>query len=136
MNLGKRRIPIRMSLKSEQSINQKWKSENLSCTRMHASRMRAVCCTGRLRGWGVCLWSRVVHPPRADTPWSDVPLPSACWDIYPPVDRMTDACEHITFLQQLLGTVNMQLCSLLCFPKLKAINFKTDFGGETKTITN
>ena len=144
MHLGKRRILIRMSLKSEQNINQKWKSENLSYTRMHSSRMRAVCCSGHLGGadvclwsWGdVCLWSGGVHPPGRHPPGQTSPRPVHAAIHIPPADRIPDACENITFLQRLLRTVNMQLCSLLRFPKLKAINFKTDFGGETKTITN
>ena len=64
-------------------------------TRMHSSRLRTVRCSGRLWG-GVsaregCLGGCL---PRGVVLYT-----------YPPVDRMTDACENITFPQLLLRTV-------------------------------
>ena len=65
----------------------------LSITRMHASRMRTVRCSGRLGGgsaWGgVC----PVDPldPEADTPLS--------------TEFLTHACENITFPQLLFRMV-------------------------------
>ena len=67
-------------------------------TRMHSSRMRTVRCSSRLGGGclpegGVCLggvWTAGVYTS---------PIP--------PVDRMTDACENISFPQILLQTEMM-----------------------------
>ena len=51
-----------------------------------------------LGGGGVCLWSGGVYHThtRADTPWVDTPLPSACWDTHPPSQCMlgyTHPCQ-------------------------------------------
>ena len=60
----------------------------ISKTRMHSSRMRTVRCSDRLDGCvqggvrGVCV--------QGVSAWGCTP---------PPVDRMTDACENITFPQ-------------------------------------
>ena len=71
-------------------------------TRIHSSRMRTIRCSGRLGGEGA------VHP-QADTPPAqfmlDTPPPSQMLGYIPPVDRMTDVCENITFPQLLLRTV-------------------------------
>ena len=56
---------------------------HITKTRMHSSRMRSVRCSGRLS----------CHTPPPCMP--------------PPVDRITDACENITFMRLLLRTVNM-----------------------------
>ena len=56
-------------------------------TKMHSSSMRAVSCSGRFGG--VC--------------------PGG---VHPPVDRMIDACENITFSQLLLQTVKIQRLNL------------------------
>ena len=75
---------------------------------------------------GVSLWSRgrclplVLRGGVYTPPWTDIPpgqtppLPSACWDTHPTVDRMADARENITFTQLLLRTVKMEqnLCIL------------------------
>ena len=67
-------------------------------TRMHSSRMRTVRCNGHLS----------CHSPLA-TPTTHAPprhTHTLAWHV-PPMDRMTDACENITFPQLLLQKVNM-----------------------------
>ena len=87
---------------------------------------------------GVCLWSRATTPwadtPQADTPpsrhppqqtlpskhdpWADTPpnrhpFTAQCMLGFTPlplIDRMTDACENITFQQLLLQTVMILKC--------------------------
>ena len=72
---------------------------------MHFSRMRTVRCSGRLGG-GVCLEGCLPGGVSAQGGVAPNPDPEADT---PPVDRMTDACENITFPQLLLRTVNMKL---------------------------
>ena len=62
---------------------------------MHSSRMRTVRCSGRRGGLpgGVSAWGGC--------------LPGRCTP--PPVDRMTDACENITFSQLLSRTVTIEV---------------------------
>ena len=67
-------------------------------TIMHSSRMRTVRCSGHLLGeGGVCPWDVSAR---------------GCLPDPPNADRMTDACENITFPQLMLRTVktvNVQL---------------------------
>ena len=72
---------------------------------MHSSRMRTVRCSARLVGVGVC--------PRGVSAWGYLPGGSAYEGVSgqgmytSPVDRMTDACENITFPQLLFWAVNI-----------------------------
>ena len=95
-------------------------SNNSVQTRMHSSRIRTVHCSGHLGGclprggvcpgWevclggclpqGVCLWG-VCLPRR----WGVLSESVCSGGVHPLVDRMTDACENITFPQLLLRTV-------------------------------
>ena len=46
------------------------------------------------------------HPlPIAIAYWDTPPSPNACWDTPPPVNRITDRCKNITFLQFRLQAV-------------------------------
>ena len=80
-------------------------------TRMHSSRMRTICCSGHL--------SCHACPPAMHAPWHAPPAmhttPSPCMPPSP-VDRMTDACENITFLQLLLRMVKIKRTQYLCQP--------------------
>ena len=67
---------------------------------MHSSKMCTVRCSGRLSCHARPSPATYAPPPPC-TPLSCMP-PFAT---HAPVDRMTDACENITFPQLLLGTV-------------------------------
>ena len=73
------------------------------CTRMHSSRMRTVRCSGRL-SCHTCTPSPCMPPYTTHAPLCHAcpPLPHTH-----PMDRMTDACENITFPQLLLRTVKI-----------------------------
>ena len=97
-------------------------------TRMHSSRMRTVHCSGRL-SCHTCPPAThtpchaCIPPATHASPYTHAPLAmrAPCYTCPPPcmppchahpchacpplVDRMTDACENITFLQLLLRTV-------------------------------
>ena len=76
-------------------------------TRMHSSRMRTVCSSGHLLG-GVCLGGCL---PRREC------IPACTGADTTRVDRMTDRCKNITFLQLRLWTVIMSGLHLLkCHP--------------------
>ena len=106
---------------------------------MHSSRMRTVRCSGRLRMGSA--WLGVSARGGGCLPWGCVcpgvqeclsRYVSAQWGVslggvhLPPVDRMTDACEYITFPQQQLWTVIKKLFriarqrSLAVHPKPRA----------------
>ena len=73
----------------------------IDITRMHSSRMRTVRCIGRVEfGWGLCLSGGCL--PR------EVPAQEGGVHL-PPVDRMRDACENITFPELLLRTVTINM---------------------------
>ena len=94
-------------------------------TRMHSSRMCTVRCSGHCREGGlpggvcpgVCLPGRCL--PGGYLPGRCLPrgvsargvgvYPSMHWGRHPPVNRITDACENITFPQLLLRTVKIAL---------------------------
>ena len=64
---------------------------------MHSSRMRTACLlTISRRGWGV-------NCPGVSAQW--VVCPKECWDILPPTEILTHACENIPFPQLLLREV-------------------------------
>ena len=115
------------------TLRLRWKGLLVSSiSRMQSSRMRTICCSGRL--------SRPAHPPATHapdhatpyhacppathTPCQICPLPCTTPPCHapchaqppPPVDRMTDACENITFPQLLLRTV---ISVSLKFPFMK-----------------
>ena len=87
---------------------------------MHSSRMRTVCCSGRLMigvfsQGGVCICHGRIWPggcpPRGVSAYGGV-CPGGvyprggCWGCTPPIGGQTDTCENITFPQLLLRTVD------------------------------
>ena len=81
---------------------------------MHSSKMCTVRCSGRRRGGclpgGVCqgVLPRGCLPREGVVPASGVSAKgivclSVGWDTHTPLDRMTDACENITFPQLRCG---------------------------------
>ena len=88
---------------------------------MHSSRMRAVCCSGRFGegAGGVCPGGVSAG---GVCPGEGVCLLGGRGCTPPPVDRITDACENITFQQLLLRMVIrnnteeiIDILSLLCY---------------------
>ena len=114
---------------------------------MHSSRMRTVRCSGRLGGDlprgvssrgcvcpgedGVCPGEDGVCPGEDGVyPGEDGVCPGLVYTS-PTVDRITDACENITFPQLLLRTVNMHC--IADYPKNSAC-FNAE--AERRSITN
>ena len=74
--------------------------------RMHSSRMRTVrCCVCPGGGCGACPWGKCLHSCTGEVFARGGCLSSCTMGVSvrppPPVNRMTDACENITFLQLL-----------------------------------
>ena len=102
-----------------------YKFQDEVVTRIRSSRMGTVRCSGHL-GEGECLpggSAQVDLPPGGVCPGVCVCSRVSAWVCVaagvsargwctPPVDRMTDTCDNITFLQLLLQMVKMTILSL------------------------
>ena len=101
--------------------------------------MRTDRCSGRLGGClprGVSAQGRVVCPgwgclPSGVSAWGC--LPRGCTP--PPMDRMTDACENITFQQPRLLMFFFRLVDMLYWEKLQVgKEFQATFGQDTNGV--